>query len=104
MTDKILKDVTKDPKRQEKVKKPQETYMKRLKEDILMDTQFSSSSSTYNSAPSTSSSTPSTPSSIDNSTARSSDTYLYGIRMVAVLAIDTCVLFAYNKKILSGCK
>ena len=49
--------VTKDPKRQERGKKSHETYMKRLKEDILRDNQLSTPSSTGNSTPSTSFST-----------------------------------------------
>ena len=56
----------------------------------------STSSSTGNSTPSTPSPkgdpTPSTPS----HTARSNDTYIYGIGMLAVLAIGACVFFAYN--------
>ena len=56
----------------------------------------STSSSTGNSTPSTPSPKgdpmPSTPS----HTARSNDTYIYGIGMLAVLAIGACVFFAYN--------
>ena len=77
--------VTKDPKRQERGKKSHETYMKRLKEKILEDNQLSTSFSTDNSTPST----PSHP-------ARSSDAYVYGVGILAVLAIVVCVFFAYN--------
>ena len=112
--------VTKDSGRQERSKKSYETYIKRLKEKILKDNQLSTSSPTHrptsstssstdNSTPSTSSSTdrstPSTPSSLDNSmpstsssTTRSSDTYIYGVGILAVLAVGVCVFFAYNKK------
>ena len=31
-------------------------------------------------------------------TAQSNDTYIYGVGMLAVLAIDVCVSFTYNKK------
>ena len=59
--DKTPQKITKDPKRQERGKKSHETYMKRLKGNILRDNQLSPPSSTDNS-------TPSTPSSTDNST------------------------------------
>ena len=58
-----LKEVTKYPKGQEKVKKPHKTYMKKLKEDILRENQLPISSSTCNSTTSTGSSTSSTSSS-----------------------------------------
>ena len=86
--DKTSKKVTKDPKRQERGKKSHETYMKRLKEKILEDNQLPK--------PSTSSSTgalmPSTPS----HTTTTNDTYVYGVGMLAVLAIGVCVFFSYN--------
>ena len=105
--DKTSKKVTKDPKRQERGKKSHETYMKRLKEKVLQDNQLptptptdgstpSTSSPTGDPTPSTSSSTgdptPSTPS----HTTRSNDTYIYGIGMLAILAIGVCVFFVYN--------
>ena len=97
--DKTSKKVTKDPKRQERGKKSHETYMKRLKEKILEDNQMSTSStssSTCDPTPSTSSSTcgptPSTPS----HTTRSNDTSIYGVGILAVLAIGVSVFFAYN--------
>ena len=75
--------------------------MKRLKEKILEDNQMttsSTSSSTSDPTPSTSSSTgdptPSTPS----HTTRSNDTYVYGVGILAVLAIGVCVFFAYQAK------
>ena len=78
--DKTPQKVTKDPKRQERGKKSQQKYMKRLKEDILRDNKLSTSSSADNSKPSTSSSrdndTPSTPSSKNRFITRSSDTYI----------------------------
>ena len=73
--------------------------MKRLKEKILEDNQMttsSTSSSTSDVTPSTSSSTgdptPSTPS----HTTRSNDTYVYGVGILAVLAISVCVFFSYK--------
>ena len=94
--DKTSEKVTKDPKRQERGKKSNETYMKRLKEKILEDNQLPNPSPTDRSTPSTSfstgNSTPSTPS----HATRSSDTYIYGVGIVAVLAIGVCVFFAHN--------
>ena len=73
--------------------------MKSRKEEILRVNQLPSSSPTGNTTSSTSSSvdrfTPSTPFSTDNSTPstsfftrRSSDTYVYGVGVLAVLAIS----------------
>ena len=82
--------------------------MKRLKENILRDNQLSTSFSAGNSMPSTSSSTnkctPSTSSCMDNSmpstpsyTARPSDTCIYGVGIVAILAIGVCVFFCLQQ-------
>ena len=89
--DKTSEKVTKDPRRVERGKKSYETHMKRLKEKILEDNQLpkpSASSSTDNP-------TPSMPSMPSHST-RSNDTYVYGVGILAVLAIGACVFFAYN--------
>ena len=89
--DKTSEKVTKDPRRVERCKKSYETHMKRLKEKILEDNQLPT--------PSTSSSTddptPSMPSTPSHAT-RSNDTYVYGVGILAVLAIGACVFFAYN--------
>ena len=109
--------VTKDPKRQERGKEAHQTYMARMKKEILEDNQLStpsstssSSSSTSNSTPSTSSSTPSTSSSTGNSTPStpsstsssavgSNGAYIYGVGLLAILTIGgVCVFFTYNKK------
>ena len=90
---------TKHDERQERGKKSHEAYMKRLKEDILWDTQLSVSSFTPFTTSSTNNSTPSTDSStssISLSTTRSTDTY--GVGITAFLVIVICVLFVYNKK------
>ena len=50
---KTSKQVTKDPKKQERYNKLPETYIKRLKEEILRDTQLSTSPFRDNSTPST---------------------------------------------------
>ena len=95
--DKKSQKVRKDPKRQERGKKSRETYMKRLKEEILEE--FNQ----LTTPPSTDRPTPSAPSSTGNSTpstpfhaTRSNDTYIYGVGILAVLAISVCVFFAYN--------
>ena len=88
--------VTKDPKRQERGKKSHETYMKRLKEKILEDNPLLTPSSTDNSTLSTSSSTGNSTPSTPYHTTRSSDTYVYGIGILAALAIGACVFFVYN--------
>ena len=65
--------------------------MKRLKKDIVDDNQLSTPSLTDRPTPSTSFSTydptPSTPS----HTTRSNYTYVYGVGILAVLAINVCV-------------
>ena len=73
--------------------------MKRVKDKILEDNQLpthSTSSSmsdpTFSTSSSTGDPTPSTPC----HTIRSNDTYVYGVGILAVLAIGVCVFFAYN--------
>ena len=108
--DKTSKKVTEDLRRIEQGKKSYEMCMKRLKEKILEDNQPptpSTFSSTCDPTPSTSSPicdpTPSRSSSTcdptpstSSCTTRSNDTYVYGVGMLAVLAIGVCVFFAYK--------
>ena len=70
-----------------------ETYMKRLKEKKLEDKQLPTPSPTTSSTPSTSSSTDNSTSSTPSHAARSSDAYVYGVGILAVLAIGVCVFF-----------
>ena len=79
--------------------------MKRLKEKMLEDKQLSTPSDTDRSMPSTPSSTPLTSSSTadptpstPSHTTRPSDTYVYGVGMLAVLAIGVCVFFTFQAK------
>ena len=65
--------------------------MKRLKEKLLEVNQLPSPSLMDKLTPSTPSSTPST----SFHTTRSNDTYVYGIGVLAVLAIGACVIFIY---------
>ena len=94
--DKTSEKVTKDPRRQERGKKSQETCMRRLKEEILKDNQLPTSSSMDRPTPSTSSPTDNFTLSTSSSTTNHSDTYIYGVCTLAVLAIGVCVFFAYN--------
>ena len=94
--DKTSEHVTKDPRRQERGKKSQETYMRRLKEEILKDNQLPTSSSMDRPTPSTSSPTDNFTLSTSSSTTKPSDTYIYGVCTLAVLAISVCGFFAYN--------
>ena len=108
--DKTSQKVAKDPRSVEEGKKSYEMRMKRLKEKILEDNQLptsSTSSSTCDPTPYTSSSacdpTPYTSSptcdptsSTSGHATRSNDTYIYGVGMLAVLAIGVCVFFTYN--------
>ena len=70
--------------------------MKRLKEKILEDNQLPTPSPMDGPTPSASSSTGSPTPSTPSHTTRSNDTYVYGVGMLAILAIGICVFFAYN--------
>ena len=96
--DKTSEKVKKDSKRQERSRKSHETKMNSLKENILEDNQMPTPSPTDMSMPSIPSSTPPISSStgdptsfIPSHTARTNDTYVYGIGILAVLAIGVCV-------------
>ena len=92
-TDKTSEKVTKDPKRVETACKGREKYMNKLKESILNDAK-KDDKDTINASNETTSTTNAaiTP----TTTTRSNDTYVYGIGMLAVLAIGVCVFFAHN--------
>ena len=79
--DKSPKQVTKKRR-----KKLHETYIERLKVGIPKENRLSTGRSTS-----------STSSSIDNSTTIYSNTYIYGVGIVAVLTIGVCVFFTYKK-------
>ena len=78
MSQKVTKD--KDPKRVDPGRKGRENFMKKMKEDILNDVKKGGGDTTNSS----------------NRTARSNNTYIHGVGIVAVLAIGVCVFFAYN--------
>ena len=94
--DKTSQKVTKDPKKVEQGKKSYETRMKRLKEQILEEHQRTTSCSACDLTPSTSSSTCDPTLSTSSHATRSNDTYVYGVYMLAVLAIVFVYFFAYN--------
>ena len=100
---------TKNP-RFEVAHKGRENYKNKLKESILNDANRGSrdasnasneiTSTTSNASNETTSATNTvtTPATSTNSTATtiSSDTYVYGVGILAVLAIEVCVFLAYN--------
>ena len=89
---KTSKQVTKDPKKHKRLKKSQKLHIKKLKEEILRDNQIFTSSPTGKSTLSSSSSTGnSTPSAFQDLI------HIYGVSVVAVLAIGACVFFLYNQ-------
>ena len=84
---KVTKD--KDPKRFEAACKGREKYMNKLKESILNNVQKGSGDTTNASNETTSPAN-------NTTTTRSNDTYVYGVGILAVLAIGICVFFGYN--------
>ena len=78
--------------------------MQKRKEEILRSKEQSTVQSTVQ--PTVQSTEQSTIQPTEQSTVQSSDTYVYGVGMLAVLAIGVCVFFAYNtflKKQASDC-
>ena len=89
---------TKDPKRQERSEKSHETYMKRLKEEILKDNQLPTPTGTdRQTLPTPSSTDKSTPFTPCHTTS-SYDTYVYGVGIFAPLGIGVCAFFAHKPK------
>ena len=97
--DKTSKKVTKDkdPKHAETGRRSRENFMKKMKENILnkkggRDTTNSSNETTSATNNSSNESTSVT----NTTTIRSIDTYVYGVGILAVLAIGVCVFFGYS--------
>ena len=103
--------VTKDSKCVDAARKGREKYMNKLKELILNDAKKGSgdttnasnetTSATSNASNETTSATntaptPATSTNNTTTTIRSNDTYIYGVGILAVLAIGVCVFFTYN--------
>lgn len=95
--DKTLQKVTKDRKRQETARKCREKYMNKLQESILNEAKIGGED-TSNADNEATNATNSVNAYATSSTTRSSDTYIYGVDIVAVLTIGACVFFAYKKK------
>ena len=73
--------------------------MKKMNENILSDAKKRGRDATNSSnetASATSNATNETTSVTNTATTRSNDTYVYGVGILAVLAIGVCVFFAYN--------
>ena len=98
---KTSRKVTKDPKRVEAAHKGRENYMNKLKENILNDAKQGggdTSNASNETTSATNTATASASSTTSTATKRSSDTYVYGIGILAVLAIGVCIFFTNNKK------
>ena len=70
--------------------------MKRLKEKILKDNQLPTPTPMDGPTPSTSSSTGDPMPSTHSHITRSNGAYVYGLGILAILAIEVCVFFTYN--------
>ena len=73
--------------------------MKKMNENILSDAKKRGGDATNSSnetASATSNATNETTSVTNTATTRSNDTYVYGVGILAVLAIGVCVFFTYN--------
>ena len=112
--DKTSEKVTKDPKRVEAGRRGRKNFMNKLKEDILNDakigsrdtsnasnetTNVNTNASNETTSPTNNASNETTTpaaSTSNTTTTKSNDTYVYGVGILAVLAIGVCVFFAYN--------
>ena len=97
--DKTPQKFRKDPKRVEEARKGKENYMNKLKKSILNDAKKGSgdTSNVINETTrATSTATTPTTSTTSTATTRPSDTYIYGVGILAVLVITICVYFTYN--------
>ena len=110
--DKTSKKVTKDPKHVDVARKGRKKHMNKLKESIQMmqekgsgdttDASNETTSPTTNLSNETTSATNNasneTTSASNNTTTRSNDIYVYGVGILAVLAVGACVFFTYQVK------
>ena len=99
--DKTSQKVTKDPKRVEPARKARENCRNKLKENILNYAKQGggdASNASNKTTSATNTATASASSTTSTATKRSSDTYVYGIGILAVLAIGVCIFFTNNKK------
>ena len=105
---KVTKD--KDPKRADAGRKGRESFIKKMKENILNDAENgvgdTTNSSNDTTSPTTNSSNKTTSATNNSSnettsvtntaSTRLNDTYVYGFGIIAIFAIGVCVVFAYN--------
>ena len=100
--DKTSQKVTKDPKRVEAARKSRENYMNKVKENILNDArkggEDASNASNETTCATNTATAPPTSTTSTTTTTRSSDTCVYGLGILAVLAIIVCVFFTYNMR------
>ena len=94
--------VAKDPRSVKQGKKSYETHMKRVKEKILKEEEdegkiLKEKEDNQLPTPSTSSTSSSTCDPTFSNTKISNGAYVYGVGMLAILAIGVCVFFAYPK-------
>ena len=102
--DKTLQKVTKDKdqKRVDAGCKGRGNFMKKMKENTLNDakgggdTTNSSNKTTTHTTGASNNSSNETTSATNTATTRPNDTYVYGVGILAVLAIGVCVFFTYN--------
>ena len=94
--DKRSQRVTEDPRRAKSAPKGRENYMNKLKKSILSGAKRGSRDTSNASNQTTSATnTVTTPAKSTTNTA-TSDTYIYGVGILAVLVIGVCMFFAYN--------
>ena len=94
--DKTSQKVTKDPECVEATRKGRENYMNKLKESTLDDTK-KGSGNTNNAGNETTDATNTTTAPANSTTnTATSETYVYGVGILAVLAIGVCVFFTHN--------
>ena len=97
--DKTPEKVTKEPKSVEAARKGKKKYMNKLKESILNDVKKGSGDTTNasNEATSATNTGSNETTSVTNTpSTRSNDTYVYGVGILAVVAVGVRVFFAYN--------
>ena len=83
----------------EAARKGRENYMNKLKEGIFNDAKIGSgdtSNENYETTSSTTTATIPVTSTTNTANTKSSDTYVNGVGIVALLATGVCIFFAYN--------
>ena len=94
--EKTSQKITKDPKRVEAARKCRENYMNKLKESILNDERKVAEILAMQAMKLPALQTLPPPPANSTTNIDTSDNYIYGVGILAVLAIGVCVFFAYN--------